>query len=92
MNKLKILIIGLALSALVALSGCATLKEYGGQIGDGLKGVVDSISFEVSEEGASAEAVGVAASVDFKAVICAVVGFTGVNYCEVESDPYPEAE
>ncbi len=90
MNKFKILIAGLALSALVALPGCATLKEYRGPIVENFKAVVDSIAFDVSEEGASAEAVGFDASVDFSTVICAVVGFTGVNYCDEPDDRAPQ--
>ncbi len=86
MLSMKRLAIVLGLSAVLVLSGCATLKEYGGQLGAGLKGVVDSISFEVSEEGASVDAVGVAASIDFKTVICAVVGLTGINYCDEDEE------
>ena len=47
--------------------------------------MVGSVEFDVSEEGASVDAVGASASVDFKTVICAVVGFAGLDYCDKDA-------
>lgn len=72
------------LIALIALPGCSTLKPYTDNVVASGKAVVDSFDVEVTEESASVSAIGVSASVNWKVIGCAIVGFVVPDLCEEE--------
>ena len=83
-HKSKIVALFAVLAALALLPGCSTLKPYLDTAVSNVKDVISSVEFEVTEEGASVDGVGVSGSVNWKTIGCTVVGFVGLDLCAPE--------